>query len=165
VLPPNSILLRRHPHTDLIYWPDTMYVVKSFDDPVVIAKEATPEMIVALSETDKRYLTAKRIPYRQIDLVFRGDKRPPPEVIREEFNKLFKAQLEEPTTQQDLYEQQLKQTFVDDFGLRSNSKKYDGFALDSPTLGPCNDLLLQMEQYDLNDDDDHFDDLSEPMES
>ena len=156
VLPPNAVLLRRHPKTDLIYWPNTVYVVKSFADPVVIAKEAGPEYLVPLTEFDKAYLRTHHIPFRQIDLKFKGDKQPPWEVIKQEFQKLIKHEIQHQDGDKngDKNKHDLVDTLTNQFGLRSNDKYYNDYSIDSPTLAPANDLFLKLAQLESNNSDD-----------
>ena len=73
----------------LIYWPDTIYVVKSFEEVFVIGREDRNGKLQPLEQDDVEYLEQSKIPYKVMNLEFTGENRPPKDVLNAELRKLM----------------------------------------------------------------------------
>jgi hypothetical protein len=86
-LPDNAVVLRKN-KKGIVYWPGTCYVVKSLQEPYVVSKEITLDYFARLTPDDIQFLTKQKIPFKIIDLTFKGEQRPPKDFLIAELSKL-----------------------------------------------------------------------------
>ena len=73
----------------LIYWPDTIYVVKSLEEAFVVGREDRDGKVQPLDQEDVQYLEESKIPYKVVSLEFTGENRPPRDIMNAELRKLL----------------------------------------------------------------------------
>jgi hypothetical protein len=84
----NKIILTKDIKTGYITWPNSNFIVKSFDEPHIIGKLTSNDTCVPLSEDDVEYCEKFKMPYKIQDISFKGEAIPPKEAILRELKKL-----------------------------------------------------------------------------
>jgi hypothetical protein len=78
----NVIILQKNA-VGQVMWPGTPYMVKSLQEPFVIARKIGDVEFVALDSRDTEYLQRELIPFKQIDIQFHGVTQPPKSILQQ----------------------------------------------------------------------------------